>query len=119
VNPDGTVMTDARGLPIFGPVGAPQLFTTDPGRAAITGRPQDFQAFDVPQLRGIANTAPYFHDNLVETLEEMVDLYSHTILPLIPAIGLFPIHPRPGSFFGAESLSEQEKADLVEFLRVF
>jgi hypothetical protein len=47
--------TDANGAPIVGPTFLPQLFSTDPGRAAITGAPHDFEAFDVPALRGIAN----------------------------------------------------------------
>ncbi len=89
------------------------------GASQLHGHHPSLRSFDVPQLRGMAKTAPYFHDNVVGTIEEVVDVYSHTILPLIPAVGLLPIHPRPGSFFGAEALSAQEKADLVEFLKVF
>jgi flavin reductase (DIM6/NTAB) family NADH-FMN oxidoreductase RutF len=44
-----------------------RAFTTDPGRTAITADPADFEAFDSPQLRGIAQTAPYFHYNSRET----------------------------------------------------
>jgi cytochrome c peroxidase len=51
---------DENGAPIVGPNLLPQVFSTDPGRAGITGNPEDFEAFDIPQLRGIANTAPYF-----------------------------------------------------------
>ncbi|KIG17969.1 hypothetical protein DB30_02184 [Enhygromyxa salina] len=119
-NEQGLPAVDERGVPIAGPSGGPIPFTTDPGRALITGNPSDFEGFDVPQLRGIANTAPYFHDNNVLTLEEVVELYSRAILPAIPGGPFPPIHvtPQP-SFFPGESLSPAEKADLVAFLEVF
>lgn len=59
--------------------------TSDPGRALLTGfvsplPPQapfdDWQKFDVPGLRGISRTAPYFHNNSAATLEEVVDHYT-------------------------------------------
>lgn len=107
---------DADGAPIVGPNLIPQLFTTDPGRAAITGDPADFEAFDVPQLRGIASTPPYFHDNSHETLRDVVDSYSRFVLPAIPALGLPDIHP-PEQLGGPdESLSVAEKKDLLTFL---
>ena len=39
-------------------------------------RPQDdWDKFDMPGLRGISKTAPYFHNNSAATLEEVVDHY--------------------------------------------
>jgi hypothetical protein len=35
----------------------------------------DWNKFDVPGLRGISRTAPYFHNNSAATLEEVVDHY--------------------------------------------
>jgi cytochrome c peroxidase len=55
--------------------------SSDPGRALLTGfvggpPPQDdWNKFDVPGLRGIDKTAPYFHNNSAATLEEVVDHY--------------------------------------------
>ena len=55
--------------------------SSDPGRALLTGfvggpAPQDdWQKFDVPGLRGIRQTAPYFHNNSAATLEQVVDHY--------------------------------------------
>ena len=93
-------------------------FSTDPGRAAITGSPHDFEAFDVPALRGIANTAPYFHDNSAETLRDAVDLYSRFILPFFTMLNLpANLPPENGGFF-PESLTPEQKADLLEFLQV-
>ncbi|NVB84017.1 MAG: cytochrome-c peroxidase [Kofleriaceae bacterium] len=109
---DLTPALDERGAPIVGPSQGVQWFSTDPGRAAITGDPLDFEAFDVPQLRGIAHTAPYFHDNNSRTLRDVVDLYSRFIL-----VGLgLPEHPpeQPGG--QPEMLSVQQKQDLLAFL---
>ncbi|MEL6342222.1 MAG: cytochrome c peroxidase [Myxococcota bacterium] len=46
----------------------------DLGRAEVTGRDRDEMVFVVPSLRNVAETAPYFHDGSVETLEEAVRL---------------------------------------------
>ncbi|HET6146272.1 MAG TPA: cytochrome c peroxidase [Polyangia bacterium] len=109
---------DDRGAPIVGPNLIPQLFTTDPGRAAITGDPADFEAFDVPQLRGIALTAPYFHDNSHETLRDVVDTYSRFVLPAIPAMALPAVNPPEHPGTPPESLSPAQKDDLLAFLQV-
>jgi cytochrome c peroxidase len=108
---------DAEGFPIVGPNLVPQLFTTDPGRAAVTGDPADFEAFDVPQMRGIANTAPYFHDNSSATLRDVLDNYSRFVLPTLPMLELPAVHPpeRPGG--SKESLSPADKDDLLAYLR--
>ena len=115
--PNATTQVDANGAPIVGPSLAPQWFSTDPGRALITGDPLDFDAFDIPQLRGIGHTAPYFHDNSHATLHDVVDSYSRFILPFLPTLG-FPLqYQEPNSPF-FESLSLAQKADLIAFLDV-
>lgn len=56
--------------------------SSDPGRALLTGfvggpgAQDDWNKFDVPALRGISNTAPYFVNNSAATLEEVVDHYA-------------------------------------------
>ena len=107
---------DAQGAPIVGPNLTPQLFSTDPGRAAISGDPADFEAFDVPPLRGIARTAPYYHDNSIETLEEVIDNYSRFVLRAIPPLRL-SMHPPENPDTPPEALSREEKGDLLAFLR--
>lgn len=52
----------------------PKERSADLGRFAITGDDADRLVFAVPQLRNVADTAPYFHDGSVETLEEAVRL---------------------------------------------
>lgn len=55
--------------------------SSDPGRALLTGfvggpaPSDDWNKLDVPGLRGIRATAPYFHNNSADTLEEVVDHY--------------------------------------------
>src|SRR5690554_352953 len=46
--------------------------TEDKGRFEETKKASDMYMFKVPSLRDIAQTAPYFHDNAVETLEQAV-----------------------------------------------
>jgi cytochrome c peroxidase len=57
--------------------------SSDPGRALLTGfasvgppAADDWNKFDVPSLRGISKTAPYFHNNSAATLEEVVAHYT-------------------------------------------
>ena len=51
------------------------ITTSDPGRLLLTGQIADLGMMDMPNLRGISKTAPYFHNNSAATLEEMLDHY--------------------------------------------
>jgi cytochrome c peroxidase len=48
--------------------------TADLGRFEVTGHARDRFVFKVPQLRNVAETAPYFHDGSVVSLEQAVHL---------------------------------------------
>lgn len=79
----------------------------DPGRFAVTKDPKDWGAFKTPTLREIANTAPYMHDGSLKTLDDVVEFYNKGGTPnknLDEKIK--PLH-----------LSEQDKKDLVAFLK--
>jgi cytochrome c peroxidase len=112
--------TDADGNPVTGPNGGFQTHSVDPGRAIITGNPLDFESFDVPSLRGVSKTAPYFHNNLVRTLEEVVELYSDHLLSRWPQL----VQPGDkeadddGDAGGEEVLTAEQKSDLVAFLKI-
>lgn len=110
---------DAEGNPVVGPNLFLQLFTTDPGRALITGSPYDFEAFDVPTLRGIGKTAPYWHNNISETLEDVVELYSDHLLSKFPPLTLpGDKEPDPDGDIGPpEAMTAQQKSDLVAYLK--
>jgi len=70
--------------------------TTDPGRAMVTGKWNDIGKFKGPVLRALAARPPYFHDGSAETLADVIRFYDVR--------------------FQAR-FTEQEKADLLAFLR--
>jgi cytochrome c peroxidase len=79
----------------------------DPGLGAITDKALDYGKFRVPTLRNIELTAPYMHDGRFQTLEEVLDHYrsgGHYSDNVDANIQPFP-------------LTEQEKEDLLAFLR--
>jgi cytochrome c peroxidase len=51
------------------------FYTSDPGRALISGKCEDLNRVKVPILRGLAGRAPYFHDGSARTLGQLVDFY--------------------------------------------
>ena len=69
---------------------------TDIGRAMVTGKCVDIGKFKGPILRGLAARAPYFHNGSAATLTDVVNFYD--------------------TRFNLE-LSEQDKNDLVAFLK--
>ncbi len=79
----------------------------DVGRSAITGRSGDLGKFKVPGLRNVAATGPYMHDGSVATLQDAIEQYArggrggpNTDAVIVPLL-----------------LTEDDKADLVAFLR--
>ncbi|HET7695825.1 MAG TPA: hypothetical protein VFK57_08970 [Vicinamibacterales bacterium] len=102
--------------------------TSDPGRALLTGfvggpAPRDdWEKFDVPGLRGISRTAPYFHNNSAATLEEVVDHYIALFLRaeanFVPGPGsvIPPIATTDGLNFDRRPRPEEVKA-LLAYLR--
>jgi hypothetical protein len=51
------------------------FYTSDPGRALVTGRCSDFNRTKGPVLRGLAARAPYFHNGAAATLDQVVRFY--------------------------------------------
>jgi hypothetical protein len=51
--------------------------TTDLGRAQSTGLWADLQKVKVPQLRGLASRAPYFHNGSAATVRDVLHFYKH------------------------------------------
>jgi cytochrome c peroxidase len=79
----------------------------DLGRYSVTKEDKDTGAFKTPTLRNVALTAPYMHDGGEPTLESVVELYDKGGVPNRHLDG--GIRPL--------NLTEQEKKDLVEFMR--
>ncbi|HYL91593.1 MAG TPA: hypothetical protein VEW69_00395 [Alphaproteobacteria bacterium] len=86
-------------LPLFtlrNNVSGQRVQTSDPGRAMVTGKWADVGKFKGPILRGLAARAPYFHNGSAATLLDVVNFYDDR----------FNLN-----------LTNQQKADLVAFLR--
>jgi cytochrome c peroxidase len=100
--------------------------SSDPGRALLTGfvggaAPRDdWEKFDVPGLRGISKTAPYFHNNSAATLEEMVDhyiaLFKRVEVNFVPGSAIPPIATTDGVHFDRRPAAEEREA-LLAYLR--
>ncbi len=92
-DPDKVAMTDAQ--------------RSELGRFKVTKELADLGRFKTPSLRNIALTAPYMHDGSIKTLEEVIEHYDQggNKSPYVDA-KIFPLH-----------LTEQEKADLVAFMK--
>jgi cytochrome c peroxidase len=71
-------------------------------------------------LRGIGHTTPYFHNNIAETLEDVVELYGDHLLSKFPSLTL-PGEKEPdpdGESIGPpDALTAGQKSDLVAFLK--
>ena len=88
-----TCGVDAKPHPFLGRV----IYTSDPGRALITGKCADIGAITMGQFRGLAARAPYFANGSAKNLMELVDYYDRR----------FDMR-----------LTTKEKEDLVNFLSV-
>jgi cytochrome c peroxidase len=93
----------------FHNLGVPQVGPRkeDLGRYDVTRIERDKGAFKTPTLRSITETAPYMHDGVFKTLDEVVAFLdqgggqNQNLSPFIKPLGL----------------SAQEKADLIAFLK--
>ena len=79
----------------FNPGKLTPLYTTDPGKALISGQCSDLDRMKGPILRGLAARAPYFHNGAAATLRQVVDFYDKRF---------------------DMKLTAQQKADLTAFL---
>lgn len=49
--------------------------TEDPGRYLITKNKKDWKAFKTPTLRDISKTAPYMHNGIFKTIDEVIEFF--------------------------------------------
>lgn len=80
---------------------------SDIGRKRVTTLDADEGKFKTPTLRNIELTAPYMHDGSLTTLEEVVDFLNTG----------GENHPNKSSLIQPLNLTNQEKTDLVNFLK--
>jgi cytochrome c peroxidase len=69
-------------LPVFelacteGTLAGTTYYTSDPGKALITGQCSDIGRGKGPVLRGLAARAPYFHNGVAANLPQLVNFYN-------------------------------------------
>jgi cytochrome c peroxidase len=86
-------------------------FLTDSGRYRITKKETDLGKFKVPGLRNVAATAPYMHNGIFATLEEVLRYYNNPK-------GFFPHQINLDSSFNKPlNLTSKEQADIIVFLK--
>lgn len=93
----------------FHNLGVPQVgsLKEDLGRFVVSRLERDKGAFKTPTLRSIVETAPYMHDGVFKTLEEVIDFKNAgggatpNLSPLMKPL----------------NLTAEEKADLLAFLK--
>jgi cytochrome c peroxidase len=89
-------------LPVFqlvctqGPLAGNTYYSSDPGKALITGQCADIGRGKGPVLRSLASRAPYFHNGVAANLQQLVNFYDQRF-----QIGL----------------TDQQQRDLVNFLQ--
>jgi cytochrome c peroxidase len=71
------------------------IYTTDPGKALITGLCSDVNRIKGPILRGLAARAPYFHNGAAQDLTQLVNFYNQRF---------------------QMNLTDEEKSELIVFL---
>jgi len=71
------------------------IYTTDPGKALLTGLCSDVNRIKGPILRGLAARAPYFHNGAAQNLDQLLNFYNQRF---------------------QMNLTDEEKADLIAFL---
>lgn len=74
----------------------PAFYTSDPGKALISGACADINRIKGPILRGLAARAPFFHNGSAANLNEIADFYNLRF---------------------QMNLTDQQKAELVAFLK--
>ncbi|MFN8578963.1 MAG: di-heme enzyme [Candidatus Sericytochromatia bacterium] len=89
------------------------------GLIDITLKKTDMGKFKAPTLRNIELTAPYMHDGSIETLEEVIEHYSRggRIIHSGDFKGDGKNNPYKSGFVKGFNISEQEKKELIEFLK--
>lgn len=83
----------------------------DAGLFNITKKETDKGKFKIPGLRNIGVTAPYMHNGMFKTLEEVVDYYNNPKQFIKDGINTDELLQQP------LGLTEKEKKDLVAFLK--
>jgi len=83
----------------------------DAGRFNFSKKDSDLGKFKTPGLRNVAETAPYMHNGMFTTLEQVIDYYNNPAAFVNNAINIDPALQQP------LGLTAKEKKNLVAFLK--
>lgn len=83
----------------------------DSGRYVVSGKRSDIGKFKTPGLRNVAITAPYMHNGMLKTLEEVIDYYDDPRKFVKDPVNIDPDLKFP------LNLTPKEKKELVAFLK--
>ena len=100
---DPRVAATRRFVAKFNNFEAYRTLDEDPGRYLITKKNKDWRAFRTPTLREIAHTAPYMHNGIFETLDEVIEFFDRG-------------GGKDNKALQPLGLSTEEKSSLKEFL---
>lgn len=101
-----------QGVPQVGP-GKDVIPGDDTGREEHTKNSADRYAFRTPTLRNVELTAPYMHDGVFATLEEVMHFYNDGASPRHAPVGNDILHP---SLLEPLNLDDQEISDVIAFM---
>ena len=89
------------------------------GLYLFTNQEEDVGKFKAPTLRNIAITGPYMHDGSVKTLDAVIEHYKSggRTIESGPNAGVGADNPNKSEFIKRFDLLDEEKRDLVAFLR--
>lgn len=83
----------------------------DPGRFLVTGDRKDWKAFRTPTLREVGKSAPYMHNGIFSTLEEVIEFFNQGGGPgnsALKPLGLNEQEKRQLQLFMTEALAGEE-----------
>ncbi len=112
----GPLLTDNKfhdlGLSFFG------REREDLGRYKITGNPEDSGKFKTPGLRNVSRTAPYMHNGILLTLDDVLRLYNAGMPTLRPTNEQSndPLFPKKSHHLRPLGLNQRDLDDLKAFL---
>ena len=112
VTPPFYRMSEAEiiGVPATADLKRPTL-DPDVGRANVEDNPINRFAFKVTSLRNVALTAPYMHNGVFETLEQVIEFYDRG-----GGVGIGLTLPYQSLPTSPLELTPKEKRDLIAFL---
>jgi cytochrome c peroxidase len=92
--------------------GKDSIYSDPYDRYSVTSDPMEKGAYKATTLRNIELTGPYMHDGRFETLEEVIEFYSHDLINS-PEIDPLMHHIANGGI----QLTPPEKSDLMAFIK--